>query len=316
MPDLHQPTLSKKEDFWIRTVVIVLASIVGLSAGMLSWNGLTNLAINSGYEGNIVFFLPVAIDGLILLGVADILRSGMTGRSTSYGWTLNVIGGVLSIVGNIASSGPWGITSQIVHSIPPVALFLSIEVLSRVIKNRITDSSIEALEQQREQERELKRQQTLEARAIAKASTSNKKASPSVDTPTATPVHSNQSTAKPSSEKRVSGGASTTSRINADDVEVGVYKGIMDTLGDDASKSSKIEAVLMEHPEARNGHLALALGVEQKSVATTIVRIRTRVQDKLATVAGSENEDGVDTFHEIVKDFSVVNASSEAVSTQ
>lgn len=310
MPDLHQPTLSKKEDFWIRTVVIVLASIVGLSAGMLSWNGLTNLAINSGYEGNIVFFLPVAIDGLILLGVADILRSGMTGRSTSYGWTLNVIGGVLSIVGNIASSGQWGIVSQVVHSIPPVALFLSIEVLSRVIKNRITDSSIEALEQAREQERELKRQQAIEARANkVKPSTSSKQASPCVDTPTATPVHSNQSTVKPSTEKRVSGGASTTSRISADDVEVGLYKTIMDKLGD-ASKSSKIEAVLMEYPEARNGHLALALGVEQKSVATTIVRIRTRVQDKLA------QENGVDTFQEIVKDFSAITVPVESVSSQ
>lgn len=265
--------LSEKGDKWIRRSSILLIIIVGTSAGLLSWNGLTYLAVNSGVPVGFSWLLALAVDGMILLATAEILHASLTRRSTLFGWLLSAFGVTLSIWGNTAAVSADGIQTAIVHGIAPVSLFLSVELFSRIVKNKITVTQ-QALEQAaKAAEREAKRRGKEEQKASAPARTTEKESSPA--------------TGK-------QGGAGGSSRISDSDEEVSTYRSIMESLPAEASKASRIEAVLREHPEARSGHIALALGQEIKAVNTTIVRVRERV-------AKEQKEQS--TFTEIVKDF-------------
>lgn len=271
-------TLSMKGDRWIRLSAIAMMVIVSCASATLSWHGLSHLAVISGIPADIAWLLPLAIDGSLILGSIETVHAVLTGRNPYYGWILTSVGVTLSIYGNITSASASGFQSSLVHSIAPCVLFLSVEALVRVIKFRITATKLAAEQERRHQEREAKRREKEQQKV-------------SVSTPAR---KTGKASRAPVAKQGSAGGSS---RIADTDEEVSLYRNIMESLPADASKASRIETVLREHPEARSGHIALALGQDIKAVNTTIVRVRERV---------SKEQKEASAFTEIVKDFAPV----------
>lgn len=279
MGTLVTETLSAKGDLWIRRSAVALIVLVATSAFCLSYSGLVFLADQSGINQGLAFLLPMCVDGMLLLGSAENLHSSLQSRKTRYGNLLVAFGVCLSVWGNIASAGNAGngFQARIVHGIAPVALFLSIEVAIRIIKNRIAVSHEVIAEAKRQAEREAKRQQKASEQATR--GTGAKK--------------SGIKASEPSRSVKVSGNESGS---------VDAYKAIIESVDPASSKASKIESVLRQFPDARPAHIALALGVEAKSIATTIVRVRERVLAENVSPVSTSDAD----FHQIVKDFAPV----------
>jgi len=276
MTTISTPLLSAGGDRWIRRSSVLLIVIVGTSAGLLSWNGLTFLAIQSGVPAGISWLLACSVDGMILLATAEILHCSLTRRSAKFGWGLSAFGVSLSIWGNTAAVSAEGFQSIAVHAIAPISLFLSTELFARLMKHKIAATQ-EAMDQvQRMAEREAKRREKSEQRATASSQKTEKR-----------PVVLKEQ-------------GSQQGRLSDADEEVTVYRQLMESMPAESSKAAKIEAVLKGYPSARNGHIAYALGVDIKSVATSIVRVK----DKLTKE--KQEQDSSEAFTEIVKDFAPV----------
>lgn len=276
MTTISTPLLSASGDRWIRRSSVLLIVIVGTSAGLLSWNGLTFLAVQSGVPAEISWLLPCCVDGMILLATTEILQASLTRRSTKFGWGLSAFGVSLSIWGNTAAVSAEGLQSISVHAIAPISLFLSTELFARLMKHKIAATQEAMDHAQRIAEREAKRREKSEQRATASSQKTEKR-----------PV--------PPKEQ-----GSQQGRLSDADEEVTIYRQLMESMPVESSKAAKIEAVLKEFPSARNGHIAYALGVEIKSVATSIVRVKEKLTKE------KQSQESSEAFTEIVKDFAPV----------
>jgi hypothetical protein len=126
----------------IHTVSARLAAgLVATVAGAASYSHIADVAIGAGERDWVGYSLPLAIDGLILVGVAALLedkRSDRVGRLSAR--VAIVVGVVATLAANLASAEPtW--TARAVAVAAPVSFLLSVEVLTRVGKPRHLDHS-------------------------------------------------------------------------------------------------------------------------------------------------------------------------------
>lgn len=121
---------------WVATVATVA---VALSAGVLSWHGLTQLGIGAGL-GDLSVLLPVVIDGGMLVGALHVLHAGLSGRSTAWGWLMTWTGIVVSVWGNVAGAANLTFASAVVHAMPALTLAATIEATMQIIKHRAMTS--------------------------------------------------------------------------------------------------------------------------------------------------------------------------------
>lgn len=273
--------LSVKGDKRIRQCAVLMIIIVGTASALLSWNGLTYLGIQAGFPSFMAWLLPVSIDGMLMLGSSLILHSTLSGQKTWFGWVMTAVGVILSIFGNIASVGAHDVQSQVVHSIPPLMLFLSVEGMIRIVKHRIHVAqeltSLAEKEAAREAAREAKRQ---EAERLAQARKQK------------------DSTVLLSVSKR--GGSKTSDA----DPEVSLYKEILAALPSDASKINKVEKILKAYPEARTSHIGIALGESGRQMGTTVMRAKQKLLKEAGVSASTiVDKKPSDAFQEIVKGF-------------
>lgn len=278
MSALTTETLSATGDRWIRLSAVSLIIIVAGSSFCLSYSGLIFIATASGINQGLAVLFPLCIDGMLLLGSASSLHSSLQRKTPLYGNLLVSFGVLLSIWGNIASAGNAGdngIQAAIVHGVPPVALFLSLECGIQILRNRIVVSHAAAAEAKRQSEREAKRQQRVSEQAAPRG-TGGKKS----------PIKANE----PSRIVKVSGDEQGS---------VNDYRAIIEGMAPGSTKASLVEAVLMRFPDAKSAHIAAALEVQNKSIATTVVRVRERVHAQQTTASDAN-------FHAIVKDFAPV----------
>lgn len=155
-------SMSANVDKYIRMSAFIMIGIVAGSSAILSWNGLAYLGQQAQIPYVLSFLLPLSIDGMILLGGTVIIHSTLSNQKTWFGWILTGLGVSLSIWGNIASVSVHDIQSQIVHAVPPLALFLSLEGLLRIIRHRITTTQAIAMALAQE-EAKVAEQKALEA---------------------------------------------------------------------------------------------------------------------------------------------------------
>jgi hypothetical protein len=107
------------------------AFIVAGVAGAASFEHIASVAIAAGERPWVGYTLPLAIDGLIVVGVAALLEDKRHGRTGRMSARLAVAVGVLAtLAANIASAQPtW--TARLVAVAAPISFLLSIEVLTR-----------------------------------------------------------------------------------------------------------------------------------------------------------------------------------------
>ena len=103
------------------------------SAFFLSFESLRDLADQIGVADGIAWLYPAIIDGAIIVFSLSVLRANLTGGRTVYPWILVSVFTLLSVVLNIIHAQK-ELLAQFLAAIPPVALFLSFELLLAQLK--------------------------------------------------------------------------------------------------------------------------------------------------------------------------------------
>lgn len=109
----------------------VAAVLVALVAGSASYSHIVDVATGAGERAAVALALPLAIDGLIVVGVAALLEDRRRGlRPRGVARLAVLVGVVATLAANIASAEPsW--TARLVAVAAPVCFLLSVEVLTR-----------------------------------------------------------------------------------------------------------------------------------------------------------------------------------------
>jgi hypothetical protein len=117
----------------IRRITVITVAALAVSAAVLSFAGLLQLAEQAGFPSQMAWLFPLMIDGMVLTGSLGVIASTLAGVSTWYMWMLTLFGVAASIAGNVAAAPPT-LVSQLVHAAPPLVFALSIEGLLRVYR--------------------------------------------------------------------------------------------------------------------------------------------------------------------------------------
>jgi hypothetical protein len=120
-----------RRGFWTRVAARGAAAIVAGVAGAASFEHIASVAIAAGERTWVGYSLPLAIDGLIVVGVAALLEDQRRGRHGRTSARLAVLVGVAAtLAANVASAQPtW--TARLVALAAPVSFLISVEVLTR-----------------------------------------------------------------------------------------------------------------------------------------------------------------------------------------
>lgn len=103
------------------------------SAFFLSFESLKDLAVQIGVVEQIAWLYPAIIDGAIIVFSLSVLRANLNRERTIYPWALVSIFTVLSVILNVIHAER-DLLAQFLAAIPPVALFLSFELLLAQLK--------------------------------------------------------------------------------------------------------------------------------------------------------------------------------------
>lgn len=138
-PSIASPSgITARSDRSIRGFSTGATVIVALAAAVLSWSGLTRLAIESGITPSIAWLLPITVDGSMLSGSLAVLHATLRSDRAWFGWVITAAGAGLSVWGNVSASAVSGYTASIVHGIAPLALLASLELLFRLVRHRLS----------------------------------------------------------------------------------------------------------------------------------------------------------------------------------
>ncbi|MAU01146.1 MAG: hypothetical protein CL608_28720 [Anaerolineaceae bacterium] len=117
----------------ISLVSALLVLFLAGSAFFLSFESLRDLAVQIGVAEGIAWLYPAIIDGAIVVFSLSVLRANLTRERTIYPWVLVSMFTLLSVVLNIIHAQK-ELLAQFLAAIPPVALFLSFELLLAQLK--------------------------------------------------------------------------------------------------------------------------------------------------------------------------------------
>lgn len=153
----------------IRLSSSVSVVAVFFAALLLSWHGLTLLAIDAGFPIELAWALPIAVDGTVLAGAGAVLHANLTGASTRFGWSLLTGGALVSVWGNMSSSMSASLTGRITHALAPLAMAASLHALMLTVKHRIDRAAKLAAEEEAARRAEAERERKEQRRAAVLA---------------------------------------------------------------------------------------------------------------------------------------------------
>lgn len=113
---------------FISLFTALLVLFLAGSAFFLSFESLRDLAVQIGVAEEIAWLYPAIIDGAIIVFSLSVLRANLTRARTVYPWVLVSVFTLLSVVLNIIHARQ-ELLAQFLAAIPPIALFLSFELL-------------------------------------------------------------------------------------------------------------------------------------------------------------------------------------------
>lgn len=178
--------IESKSDKRIRQTASFTVLILALSSGILSYNSLRELAIQSGIPPMLAFLFPITLDGLILAGSLLILYFAVRGKRSGYGFFLTSLGVIASIAGNVVVS-PDNLTYQILHATSPVVLFLSLESLMILLRARSKNAEKVEAEHKAKEEKEQARKEAAATFPVAQQPATQEPVKPVSQPATATP---------------------------------------------------------------------------------------------------------------------------------
>lgn len=113
-----------------------LVTFLALAAFVLSFDALRSLAAASGINDSMAWLYPAIIDGAIIIFSLSVLQASLNRERTRYPWTLVGLFTALSIGLNILHA-PLSPLPRLLAAIPPIALFLSFELLMNQVKSLV-----------------------------------------------------------------------------------------------------------------------------------------------------------------------------------
>jgi hypothetical protein len=119
----------------------VLVAILACGAFALSFDSLNKLAVENGVTVGLTWVWPLVLDGSIVVFSLSALRSRLYGESITYAMTLVVLTTLASVLFNVAHA-PSGPLAHTMAAVPPIALFLSFELLMRQVGSSVERSAV------------------------------------------------------------------------------------------------------------------------------------------------------------------------------
>ena len=109
--------------------------VIAVAAAALSYHGLHVLAVRAGVPDWLGWLLPVAVDGLVVAGLAGSLYATLAGLPTRYPAVLVLLGVAASVAGNLLAAAPTT-AGRTVAVLPPLTLALAVHQALLVLKHR------------------------------------------------------------------------------------------------------------------------------------------------------------------------------------
>ena len=123
----------------ISTLTGVLVFLLAAAAFLLSFDALKHLAATNGIPAGKSWIYPAIVDGAIIVFSLSVLQASLNRQHTTYPWALVAVFTAMSVILNIVHA-PNSFLSRVLAAIPPVALFLSFELLMGQIKGLVQRS--------------------------------------------------------------------------------------------------------------------------------------------------------------------------------
>lgn len=136
---LTPSSLTPRAERAIRRASTVAVSFVAVAAAVLSFSGLHELAVRSGFHPTLAVLFPLATDVAVAAFSLAVLHHRMVGLRAWWPWLCMMLGVAVSVAGNVWAA-PEDIVSRLVHAWPPVIFALSFETVTRLVRHRITHS--------------------------------------------------------------------------------------------------------------------------------------------------------------------------------
>ncbi len=111
----------------------LLVAFLAAAAFWLSFGALRDLAVQQGIAPDVAWLYPAIIDGAIIVFSLSVVQVSLAGERPRYPWVLVGLFTALSVMLNILHAAAT-ILPKLMAAIPPVALFLSFELLMNQIK--------------------------------------------------------------------------------------------------------------------------------------------------------------------------------------
>ena len=140
--------LTPRMERLIRLGSIGSAVIIAISAMVLSYSGLLDLALDAQIHPRLALLVPIMVDGLQFVGSLGVVYSTLSGLRSWYPWLLMLMGVSVSAWGNWQAA-PDEMTAKLLHAAAPIILALVLEELLRVMRHKVqrhteTERAIEA----------------------------------------------------------------------------------------------------------------------------------------------------------------------------
>lgn len=116
-----------------------LVFLLAAAAFLLSFDALKHLAATNGIPTGKAWIYPAIVDGAIIVFSLSVLQASLNRQRTTYPWALVAVFTAMSVILNIVHA-PNSFLSRVLAAIPPVALFLSFELLMGQIKGIVQRS--------------------------------------------------------------------------------------------------------------------------------------------------------------------------------
>jgi len=111
----------------------LLVAFLAAAAFWLSFGALRDLAVQQGIAPDVAWLYPAIIDGAIIVFSLSVVQVSLAGERPRYPWVLVGLFTALSVMLNILHAAAT-LLPKLMAAIPPVALFLSFELLMNQIK--------------------------------------------------------------------------------------------------------------------------------------------------------------------------------------
>jgi hypothetical protein len=130
-----------KENRRLSYITGLLVTFLAAAAFWLSFAALRDLAIEQGVAPGVAWLYPAIIDGAIIVFSLSVVQVSLAGERPRYPWVLVGLFTVLSVALNMVHATTEAL-AKLMAAIPPVALFLSFELLMNQLKTAAQKQSL------------------------------------------------------------------------------------------------------------------------------------------------------------------------------